>query len=155
MSGGSYGYLFSRGAGVQGDGFLDGLLGSGDQMLSEAEQCLARYVPYEHDRRKGQPLTDEERELARVALEEVRSLMAILRTFAAHWEDPEVWPHPPLRGLLHEIEYCASGDSGPDDVVQALIAVGRTRKDRATLRLVTLAPAAEIERVLGPNDGGG
>ena len=136
MSGGSFNYLFSK---TPGDSFLDSLFSEGPNLLDEARKALAEYTPSEHDERKGRPLTDEERAFAEEALAELGALIEILQKLGKHFGDYSYSSSSKpdrLREIMHSVEWMVSSDSGRDDVVQRLIEAGRTRGERATLRLV-------------------
>lgn len=139
MSGGSFNYLFSKFLG-EGEGFLDGLFREGQSMLDSARRALAEHESREIDERgvaeKGRSLTDEERALAEEALAEFEHLVAILQKIGAHVGDHDPLKPSPLREILHAVEWMESGDGGRDGVVGRLIEAGRTRRERATLRLV-------------------
>jgi len=136
VSGGSFNYLFSK---TPGDTFLDSLFSEGPNLIDEARKALAEYTPSATDERKGCPLTEEERACAEEALAELGALIEILQKLGKHFGDRECrYSGPPdrLREIMHSVEWMVSGDSGRDDVVQRLIEAGRTRGERATLRLV-------------------
>lgn len=136
MSGGSFNYLYSK---TPGDTFLDSLFSEGSNLIDEARKALAEYTPSEHDERKGRPLTEEERAYAEEALAELGALVEILQKFGKHFGDREYYSSSKpdrLREIMHSVEWMVSNDSGRDDVVGRLIEAGRTRGERATLRLV-------------------
>lgn len=136
MSGGSFNYLYSK---MVGDSFLDSLFSYGSDLLDEARKALAEYTPSATDEREGRPLTAEERALAEEALAELAGLIEILQKVGKHFGDREYYSSSKpdrLREIMHSVEWMVSGDSGRDDVVGRLVEAGRTRRERATLRLV-------------------